>query len=418
MLLIPDPSPRAPPWHTSRFTGLFTDVGRTPMRPHDPDVAVHSGMLLPCGPRSESLPVGGAAWEGDHAELACLGEAIERLQPYRLPCDGIRESSFENWNFDEPAVDPARWVLFHAEQYAQPGFPFEALTRKSICRWICFRVAQTGEPIWIPEDMAFLFSSGTHRYAPAISTGLSCGRLGSTTLLRGLQEVIERDGVVGAWWSRYALEEFEASEVLRSLEPSIESRIIRPNLLYRFYRADSSFSSNVTIVTVEGEDREGYCFSIGSSCRETQAASWNKSILEAVNGRHFVRFLKSNADPASQPKHMPHDFAEHALYYSLHPDELSRTVLRKPQAARERGTLAVENLNSISERLGKDRQVLFRAMTPPAIAQEFRDWHVLKVVVPGLQPLHGSHDFPFLGGELWKPRGLSEWKSSPPHPFP
>jgi hypothetical protein len=70
------------------------------------------------------------------------------------------------------------------------------------------------------------------------------------------------------------------------------------------------------------------------------------------------------------------------------------------------------------ERLGPDRPVLYRNVTPPMIAQEIRDWYVLKVLVPGMQPLHGDDRFPHLGGSLWAPRGLADWPAAPPHPFP
>jgi hypothetical protein len=62
--------------------------------------------------------------------------------------------------------------------------------------------------------------------------------------------------------------------------------------------------------------------------------------------------------------------------------------------------------------------VLFRSMTPPALATEGLGWHVLRVVVPGLQPLHGDHRLPHLGGPLWAPRGLADWNEMPPHPMP
>ena len=38
-------------------------------------------------------------------------------------------------------------------------------------------------------------------------------------------------------------------------------------------------------------------------------------------------------------------------------------------------------------------------------------WHVLRVMVPGLQPLHGNHLLPHLGGPLWAPRGWKEWSA-------
>ena len=116
---------------------------------------------------------------------------------------------------------------------------------------------------------------------------------------------------------------------------------------------------------------------------------------------------------------MPADFTEHAVYYSLHPDELSRTVLRRAQSpCTDSQEGHFDYLPALIERLGPDRPVLFRNMTPPGIAAEVPDWYVLKVLVPGLQPLHGSHYLPHLGGPLWRPCGLAEWAGMPPHPFP
>src|SRR5262249_51844022 len=160
------------------------------------------------------------------------------------------------------------------------------------------------------------------------STGLVCGRLGDPVLLRGLQEVIERDAILGAWWGSYPLEKCSPDPVLATLDRTLPPRLLRPNLRYRFYRVRSPFSSHVTMVTLEGEDREGYCFSIGSACRETRAASWQKAILEAVQGRHYVRYLKPLL--ASRPLdelQSPGDFAGHAAYYSIFPEKLAGTVL-------------------------------------------------------------------------------------------
>jgi hypothetical protein len=38
-------------------------------------------------------------------------------------------------------------------------------------------------------------------------------------------------------------------------------------------------------------------------------------------------------------------------------------------------------------------------------------------MVPGLQPMHGDHRLPFLGGPLWQPRAAAEWSKMPPHAF-
>ena len=141
-----------------------------------------------------------------------------------------------------------------------------------MCPWVCCRRAGTGDPWWVPQELGYLFlrPGDRHRLGPSVSTGLACGRVGDPVLLRGLQEVIERDAVVGAWWGSYAVGEYPEAEVLTALGANRAARLRRPNLRYRFFRVASPYSAHVTLVTLEGEDREGYCFSAGSACRETQ----------------------------------------------------------------------------------------------------------------------------------------------------
>jgi ribosomal protein S12 methylthiotransferase accessory factor YcaO len=286
-----------------------------------------------------------------------------------------------------------------------------------VCRWLACREALTGLPWWVPEDFLVLNAEldAEPGLCPGISTGLSCGRRGHPVLLRGLQEVIERDAVVGAWWGRYPLEEWEPDTVFASLGEEWTQRLTRPNLRYRFFRIRSPFSRHVTLATLEGEDREGFCFSIGSACREGRTESWRKAVLEAVQGRHYVRWLKALGPPAIG---IPTDFSEHAVYYSWFPDRLANTVLAQPVAAKDDRAEAAEDLATLCTGLGSERPVLVRHFTPLALARERLDWHVVRVVVPGLQPLHGHHDFAHLGGPLWHPRGLAAWSALPPHPFP
>ena len=77
-----------------------------------------------------------------------------------------------------------------------------------------------------------------------------------------------------------------------------------------------------------------------------------------------------------------------------------------------------EDLAALRERLGAQHPVLFRLMTPPELYSETAELCVVRVLVPGLQPLHGSQYFPHLGGPLWAPRGLRDFTALPPHPFP
>jgi thiazole/oxazole-forming peptide maturase SagD family component len=394
----------------SPFTGLFSRWGAIERRPHDPDAPCWAG-LLPRWAGGEDLAVGGAAWTEEGAQAAALGEAVERWQPWPLACDELIEARFSEWKLDEEAIAPERWVLFSDEQYAQAGFPFEPL-RTASCRWACCRDAE-GRPAWAPAALVFL-ASDPPSFTPSISTGLSAGRRGDPVLLRGAQEVIERDGLVGSWWGRYPLEEYDPGRVWRSLPADVSARLCRPNLSWRFYRIDTPLSAHVTIVTLSGDDHEGFCFSAGSACRATRHKSWLKSLLESVQGRHYVRFLRRTPLATALKDNQPDSFAGHALYYSLHPDRLRQTPLHSPRSA-DAEDPSEETLQHLRERLGSQRPILFRLMTPPGLD---RWWAVARVLIPGTQPLHGHHRFPFLGGPLWAPRRLADWRAVPPHPFP
>jgi ribosomal protein S12 methylthiotransferase accessory factor YcaO len=421
------------PWYLSRFTGLFRASGAAPRRAHDPAVSVWSGTPANRPVTGQIDGVGGAGWTDEAAQLAGVGEAIERWQTHQLPGDTVRRARACDL---AGAVDPAAWVLFHAAQYAQPGFPFVALPAGAELDWVQLRRVSDGAPAWVPAELAFmdLRPGARHRFTPAISTGWSAHRsiprgplapappaepvrspppdsLRSSiqhAVLRGVQEVIERDALIGGWWGRYPVEAlgFEAGAALA-----------RPNLRYRAYRIATPFSSHVTMVTVEGDDHEGACFAIGSACRETRATSLDKAALEAVQGRHYVRYLRAQLAARGVTRlPVPHDFAEHAVGYSLEPARLAATPLAtaRPGAA---SVPAGEPLRELVRRLGDAHPPLFRLMTPPALAQAGDDWVVVRVMIPGLQPMHGDHALPFLGGPLWGDRPLAAWADVPPHPF-
>jgi ribosomal protein S12 methylthiotransferase accessory factor len=404
-------------WYESRFTGFFCDFTRVAPRPHDPQVAVCAGIVPHLHPDQNGLlHVGGCGWSDDAAAAACVGEGIERLFAYPTDQDAAIESSYEDWPLDEKAIAPERWVLFHQQQYDLGDFPFEPLKRSTRYRWVCFRDVSSGEPRWVPEEFAYLLPRAGcgHRFCPGTSTGLAAGTVGQPVVLRALQEVIERDALLGAWWGAYPVEEF-GQETAWGANESI--RLQRPNLRWRFFRIVSPFSDHVTMVTVEGEDWEGFCHSIGSACRESSRASWLKATLEAVQGRHYVRHLRQQrATEVLQPP--LETFADHALYYSIHRDELDRTTLNRAFPASEENASPDESLPVLCERLKEISPVLVRNLTPSMLAGKEKGWQIVKVIVPGMQPLHGDERFAHLGGPLWSPRGLGEWSEAPPHPFP
>ncbi|MGE0713217.1 MAG: YcaO-like family protein [Planctomycetota bacterium] len=400
------------------LTGLFKGMGPLAPRPSDPDLYLWAGTLAPAGGRHVDVAVGGAGWTEAGATLAGLGEGIERHQPCPLPGEEGLEASLAEWPLEEPALGPEAWVLFHPEQYARDGFPFRPFAPETRLRWTCFRDLE-GEPRWIPAELGFLYlrAGRDHVLAPGISTGLAAGRLEDPVALRGAQEVVERDGLMGAWWGSYPLERWPVERALAEAPPAALERLLRPHLEVSCYRVESPYSRNLCVVTYQGPEREGLVFSAGAACRETLGAAFLKAAVEAVQGRSYVRWLLTRGVPPEPGR--PRDFSEHAVFFSRFPDALARTPFARarPAPARDPAGEAPETLSVLRARLEPEHPILVRSMTPTELARD-RRWRVLRVVIPGLQPMHGNHELPLLGGPLWRPRGWGEWSGVLPHPFP
>jgi hypothetical protein len=59
--------------------------------------------------------------------------------PRGYPSDVVVKASVADWPLDEPALAPEGCVLFHAEQYASPAFPYTPFTVRTPYRWVCCR---------------------------------------------------------------------------------------------------------------------------------------------------------------------------------------------------------------------------------------------------------------------------------------
>lgn len=402
-------------------TGPLLACQLAPRGPADPAVAIAAGRLaVATAPGGTEAPVGGAGWTEAAALAACQGEALERYDTGPRPQDRPLVASYEAWPLPEPAVDPAAWVGFHPAQLGLPGFPFRAQEPGTRTAWLPMRRVPDGRAVWVPAERIYLDGGPDHphRFGPGLSTGLACGRREDPVVLRGLQETIERDAAVGAWWGGYPLEELAPAEVLAALGPGRREALDRPGLAWRFYRIDSPFTAHAVLATLAGPDRDGFAFSIGSAVRETRPAALAKAALEAVQGRHYVRALR-RAAPTPVPPPLP-DFPAHALYYSHHPAALAATPLATARPAPP-GTAAggpVEDLAALLARLGPTRPVLVRDMTPRGLAPHLADRLVVRVLVPGLQPLYGDDRLAPLGGPLWAGRDPAAFPGLPPHPFP
>lgn len=408
-------------WYKSRFSGIFESFELLKRRPHDPQVSVAVAHLFPHFAKGRPGTCSGAGATAQEATDSCLAQGIARLGTCPTASDRSiwRTLNGDDFPSGERAISPEKWVFFSNEQYGESGFPYQPLTSATPCHWTrCFEMG-TGTPYWVPEELVFpLPRPGTNRvHTPERRTGLIGGFSPDEVLLRGVQDCLTRDGLIHAWYDSYPMEEWYRQQVKPLIDPALWDKIDRPNLKLRFFRIASPYSSHITLVTMEGADLEGWVFSTGSACRQTRQESWTAALLEAVKKRFEIRKLLQRARITNDfPKGAPRDWDQHSLYYLVHPQKWIEAIRTKAKPPSTDGNSdATETLDGIRKRLGPEKPILFRILTPHFVAQHFPEMLVARVLIPGLRPLHGDHQYPYLGSanrEL-----TSAWSRIAPHPF-
>jgi ribosomal protein S12 methylthiotransferase accessory factor len=390
--------------------GLVESLVRVHPEDDDVPVAVYASRLANTAafagvevPRAAS----GAGLTESHAEMACIGEAVERYAAGLVRSGAIRAA--RAGDLEGAVVPPDRFALFSREQYRRwpRRFPFAPWTSGLRCGWVEARSLTRARTAWVPA--AFVFQPyrrfpGELPIAPGLSTGLACGSSVTDATVRALCEVIERDAVALAWLCgiappRLVLDPAALGAGARRLVGELEERGFR----WRAFDLTTDLGVPVVAALIEGHSPVGNVVSFGSAAHARREEALTKALVEAAHCRIYVKSLL-RAEPgwrAGRQFERVRTFADHARLYSSHPElrpalerwwRTPRAVLWPPH-----GEAVPAGLEEYTARLARSGlEVLVVELTTPDVAE--LGLAVVRVLVPGLQPLHGNHAWPHLGG--------------------
>ncbi len=397
--------------------GIVEDLARVPTEQDDIPLSVYAAEianLSACGDDLFSRAASGANLSDRAARAACLGEAVERYAASLVEPGSVVQARFHELG---RMICPTEFALFSPQQYQLPlsQFPFRVWNENDRLGWVRCESLHDDQEVWVPASFVyqpFRSEPGEPTLAPSISTGLACGPTRETALLAGLCEVIERDAVALAWLGQYrpakvALSQFPVDTQLSQL---IE-QYSRCGLRSTVFDLTTEFRVPVYAALVEGHSSVGSVVSFGSACHPDPHRACFKALLEAAHARVYVKSLVRR-DPswrAGRDFCNVRSFADHARVYTSHPElrhafdhwwKTARVVeLAASSDPAERSPQRI-----IAQLDAAGFRVLARWLTTPDIQQ--LGWHVVRVLIPGLQPLHGHHRWPHLGGR--RLRRLSE----------
>jgi ribosomal protein S12 methylthiotransferase accessory factor len=294
--------------------GVVMQPQRAPVGQADVASIVHFGV-----PRVVDAPwqsaAGGVGRDVETAWLAAVGETVERTAAalVQLPVLRRRELAVGQ------RIDAEEFALFTPQQRREPDFPYGSLYDED-CPYVEVFALDGSESRWVPQPLVGL--QDPHRTGVSTSSGLAAGESPAAALLRGLQEVIERDALMTTWLHGLAGRVLPTSAASSAEIARLGGEAVTIDLTPAY--------SPFPVAAVMGgiPERGRWRYSLGVACRETWEAAAEKAYLEWNQGVLFASVYSSHLalDELPGPGELT-SFDQHAVYYTLHPDEWARLPL-------------------------------------------------------------------------------------------
>jgi ribosomal protein S12 methylthiotransferase accessory factor len=426
--------------------GIARGMARLPSSHNEPRLFLYGVEAAPTGLHGGRLPrasCGGAGFTPETGKVSALGELIEGYCASFIPPDSVVHGSYEELSSTHEVLEPERWALFSERQYAQPGFPFSPFTRKSVLGWVRgFSLVRERE-VLVPASvvhMPYRPARGEALISPGLSTGLAAGDSLERAILSGMYECFERDAFTIFWMNQLPVRrvDLKGTRPEHRVRRLFEEHLVTPGYHYRVFDITNDLGVPTAYVILTRQTTRGPLHIVGASSRLDGSEAVLKALVEAVQGAPYVQHLM-DTDPTWRPApdfQNVEGFEHSAKLYTVAP-ELTPHLMEVEQRVQADVTLeqlphpdtsspaaSLEGL--VSKLRQRDYEAIVVDLTTDDIAA--LGLKVVRVLLPELQPLHGAHRLPFLGGKrLYEvPVRLGHRPTPPevtslnryPHPFP
>ena len=377
-----------------------------------------------------------------NALAATLGEAAERYCMFFYNKNDMVFAPYRDVAADAVSPDQIRLYTRQQIEGLGPGARVRYFNDDTPVRWVWGYSLTDEKPRLVPASFVYM----NYQYdddEPVIGRNASSGLAANLTIeeaiLTGILEVIERDAFTICWLSRRPGRrvELDDDETIAFLRERFHYGHPKVETLVHDITLDVPVAS--FFVTIKRPTELGPAVCVGSTSRLDPKQAIRKCFLEAGQGIPYFRFLLSQLKdwvPSDDFLNLT-SFDHHCVFYLKRPDLVPEafaflddhegTVPLSSIPDRSTGRV-LGDINTCVELLKQaGLEVIVVEITTPDI----RDvgMRVVRVVVPGMVPLHGVYKFPFLGSKrlsqfpLRARTGQGNGHEGPtynthPHPFP
>lgn len=352
---------------------------------------------------------GAAGITYEHAYMASIGEAIERYCCAIYNPEELVFGSYKELSKNVLAVHPNDFALFSKKQYNQKNFPYMPFTESTRVSWVRSFSLVHKKDIYIPAQMVFLPFARRRKevpLCPITSTGLAAGPSLEFAILTALYEIVERDAFTITWLTKLPppklnIEDFDG------LYDFFRTHFCLNNFVCSFFELTLDIQIPTAMVILQGKIEIGDIIGVGCGTRDTMTEALEKALLEVAQFAPWIRYAYQKEPDWSCKDDFSdvNSFDDHGQLYTRRPDLVKKAFsfikksknqkcYHKQKSLRQSIKLRLQRCLKEISRQGYD-VILYDLSTPDIIDAGFR---VVRIVVPGLIPLHGHHRYPFLGG--------------------
>lgn len=418
--------------------GIIQDIYEHMIDPDDPPLFYFTAKMadtsryfqLKCSEYN-----GGASILRERAKAAAIGESVERY------CAGIyNEDEFIYSSYNDvkrDAIDPREFTLFSENQYSTKDFKFSRFFKDVKLNWVWGYSLVKKRSILVPASFVYvpyLFRSKEELITQPTSTGLAAANNIEEAILSGIYEVVERDAYMIMWLNQLSMPSIDLTTIENKKAKDVAERFVHYgiSLYINNITTDLGIPTIGTMAVLESD--KGPAAAVGAATRLDPELAVLKSLEETAHTRFWIKGMMRQR-PDYKPKDDFSDITDlshHPFLYG-HLEMLPRlkffmnhTSVEKLDGIPNMATGSIlKNIQKCVEMIAKrGLEVIVVDVTTPDIKEV--GFSVVRVLIPGVQPLDVEFKYRFLGGKrLYEvPRflgypGKSEGELyNYPHPFP
>jgi len=374
------------------------------------------------------------------AKARSIGEAIER---YCLSVYDENDFILSNYaKIKKEAINPSDFGLFSETQYSKNNFNISRFSVYNKLHWVWGYSLMKEKPVLLPACFVFVpykVKNEVFFIRESISTGAACGNTIEEAILSGIYEVVERDAFMIWWLNKLKMPRIDLSTVKN-----------RENTELIAFFSTNEFQLEVVNITTDIKIPTFVSMLINKMGNEplfilsaNTCLDPNMCLLGAME--ELFQGYNSVMRTFKEYKNYPYisqfndvkTSNDHILLYTRKEPILNLDfVLNFVENAYIQDFNEIEN-NSSENVLGdiktcveifkkKDIDILIVDITKSDVAEA--GFSVVKVIIPGMQPLNIDHNYPYLGikrlYEVPKILGYTQHTTREddlnkfPHPFP